>query len=129
MPRTVRASRSGEMTEVIGWLSSVVLVVTIGQQVYKQWHDGTSKGVSTWLFVGQTAASAGFTVYSYLVHNWVFVVTNALMLVSSLLGFAIVMKHARRERRQAGRQAGHQAGHQSGQGQRATFLTLVASPK
>lgn len=88
------------MTEAIGWLSSVVLVVTIGQQVYKQWHDGTSKGVSRWLFVGQMLASAGFTIYSWLVHNWVFVVTNGLMLASALVGFAIVMKHARREGRE-----------------------------
>ena len=85
------------MTEAIGWLSSAVLVVTIGQQVYKQWHDGTSKGVSRWLFVGQMLASAGFTLYSWLVHNWVFVVTNGLMLVSAVLGYTIVLKHRRAE--------------------------------
>lgn len=87
------------MTEAIGWLSSLVLLLTIGQQVYKQWHDGTSKGVSRWLFVGQTIASAGFSLYSWLVHNWVFVVTNALMLVSALVGYAIVLRHRRREAR------------------------------
>lgn len=87
------------MTEVIGWLSSAVLVVTIGQQVYKQWHDGTSKGVSRWLFVGQMFASAGFTLYSWLVHNWVFVVTNAIMLVSALVGYGIVLRHRRKEER------------------------------
>lgn len=88
------------MTEAIGWLSSVVLMVTIGQQVYKQWRDGTSKGVSRWLFVGQMLASSGFTLYSWLVHNWVFVVTNALMLVSAVVGYAIVLEHRRRERRE-----------------------------
>lgn len=90
------------MTEAIGWLSSAVLLVTIGQQVFKQWHEGTSKGVSRWLFVGQMLASAGFTLYSWLVHNWVFVVTNALMLLSAILGYAIVLKHRRRERRRTG---------------------------
>lgn len=90
-------------SEAIGWFSSFVLVLTIGNQVYKQWKSGTSKGVSKWLFVGQITASTGFTIYSVMVDNWVFVVTNALLLVSALLGMAIVMKHRRAERRCAQR--------------------------
>lgn len=87
------------MIDVIGWLSSAILLVTIGHQVFKQWSDGTSKGVSLWLFIGQLAASIGFTIYSVLVHNWVFVVTNALMIVNGLLGYAITLRHRRREKR------------------------------
>jgi uncharacterized protein with PQ loop repeat len=86
------------ITEGLGWFSSGVLVLTIGQQVWKQWKEGTSKGVSRWLFIGQITASAGFTVYSWLVRNWVFVATNALMLLNSLLGYGIVLRHRRRER-------------------------------
>lgn len=86
-------------SEAIGWFSSFVLVLTIANQVYKQWKSGTSKGVSKWLFVGQITASSGFTVYSVMVDNWVFVVTNALMLMSALVGIVIVMKHRRAERR------------------------------
>ena len=86
------------MTEAIGWISSVILVLTIGKQVFKQWHEGSSEGVSKWLFVGQMAASLGFTIYSWLVSNWVFVVTNAVMLVNGLLGLLIVLHHRRRGR-------------------------------
>jgi MtN3 and saliva related transmembrane protein len=93
-PRTSHASRQG-VPDAIGWLSSAILVCTIANQVYKQWHDDTSKGVSSWLFVGQMLASAGFTLYSWLVHNWVFVVTNALMLCAAIVGLAIVRKHRR----------------------------------
>ena len=85
--------------EAVGWVSSGILVLTIAKQVYKQWHEGSSEGVSKWLFVGQMAASLGFTVYSWLVSNWVFVVTNALMLCNGLLGLLIVLHHRRRERR------------------------------
>jgi MtN3 and saliva related transmembrane protein len=88
----------GFMTEVIGWLSSFVLVLTIGKQVHKQWRSGSSEGVSKWLFVGQITASTGFTLYSVLVHNWVFVVTNALLLVSAIIGGLIVIKHRRAHR-------------------------------
>ena len=94
---TANPSNSAVPTELIGWTSSFVLVLTIAQQVRKQWKEGTSEGVSRWLFVGQVMASTGFTVYSVLVNNWVFVVTNALMLVNALIGFAIVLRHRRRE--------------------------------
>ena len=97
------------MTEVIGWVSSFVLVLTIGKQVYKQWKSGSSEGVSKWLFVGQMTASTGFTLYSVLVHNWVFVVTNSLMLVSAVVGGVIVLKHRRAARRGTQRQAGRQS--------------------
>ena len=85
--------------EAVGWVSSGVLVLTIAKQVYKQWQEGSSEGVSRWLFVGQMAASLGFTIYSWLVSNWVFVVTNALMLCNGLLGLLIVLHHRRRGRR------------------------------
>lgn len=80
------------MTEAVGWTSSVILVLTIAKQVYKQWQAGTSEGVSIWLFVGQLAASGGFTIYSVLVKNWVFVVTNALMVANALIGFWITRR-------------------------------------
>ncbi len=85
------------MTEAVGWISSVILVLTIGKQVFKQWQEGSSEGVSKWLFVGQMAASLGFTIYSWLVQNWVFVVTNSLMLLNGILGLLIVLHHRRRE--------------------------------
>src|SRR5438105_15082298 len=87
------------LVEAVGWVSSGILVLTIARQVYKQWQEGTSEGVSKWLFVGQISASLGFTAYSLLVRNWVFVVTNSLMLLNGLLGLAIVFHHRRRKRR------------------------------
>ncbi len=80
------------MTEMIGWVSSMILVLTIGKQIYKQWQEKTSEGVSKWLFIGQIAASMGFTIYSWLVQNWVFVVTNSLLLLSAFVGLGIVLR-------------------------------------
>lgn len=90
------------MVEVLGWLSSFILVLTIAKQVYKQWKEGSSEGVSKWLFIGQMSASLGFTIYSWLVGNWVFVATNAVMLMSGFAGLLIVMHHRRREERNKG---------------------------
>jgi MtN3 and saliva related transmembrane protein len=82
--------------DAIGWISSFILVLTIAKQVFKQWKAGTSEGVSIWLFIGQLAASTGFTIYSWLVHNPVFVITNALMVINALVGFGITKVQKRR---------------------------------
>ena len=89
------------MTQALGWISSLVLLVTISKQVHKQWKEGSSEGVSKWLFVGQVTASAGFTLYSLLIREWVFVFTNSLLLINGLLGLALVWHHRRKQTRAA----------------------------
>lgn len=86
------------ITELIGWLSSLILLLTISKQVWKQWQEGASEGVSKWLFVGQVAASLGFAIYSWLVGNAVFVVTNVLMLLSAVAGLSILLRNRQRQR-------------------------------
>ena len=85
------------MIEVIGWASSLILLATLIKQVYKQWKDATSEGISKWLFIGQLAASIGFTVYSYLVGNWVFAVTNGLLTINNIIGIGLYFYFRREE--------------------------------
>lgn len=87
------------MTQAIGWLAAAILVATIGSQVYKQWHDETSTGVSLYLFIGQLAANGLFVTYAIMTGDIVFMVANALLLVTSLLGLGIKLKHRRTDRR------------------------------
>lgn len=86
--------------DAIGWASSSILVLTLFTQVWKQWSDDTSKGVSPWLFIGQLCASTGFLVYSLQIHSWVFVFTNVLAGIAAVLGLLILWRHATRRRRQ-----------------------------
>lgn len=86
------------LVEMVGWLSAVVLLATLGRQVYTQWKSRSVRGVSRWLFVGQLCASLGFVIYSWLLHNWVFVVTNALILTTAILGEWIYLHNRRRQR-------------------------------
>ena len=87
------------MTEVIGWASSIILLLTLIKQVYKQWKDGETKGVSSLLFIGQLFASIGFTVYSYLVSNWVFTITNALLTVNNIIGICLYFYFSRKNKK------------------------------
>ena len=73
-------------TELIGWCAAAILLLTISRQVYTQWRTRSTQGMSRWLFIGQLAASTGFVVYSWLLGNWVFVVTNVLMLATASTG-------------------------------------------
>ena len=84
------------MTEAIGWASSLVLLATIVKQVYKQWSEGSSEGVSKWLFIGQTTASAGFALYSWLLGNWVFLFTNLALVASAVFGQVIFWRNKHR---------------------------------
>ena len=80
----------------LGWGASAILIATLMRQSYVLWTDEDAKGVSKWLFVGQIAASVLFIVYSWLVANWVFIVSNSLILLTALAGEAGVLWRKRR---------------------------------
>jgi len=75
-----------EPADWLGWAASAVLLATLGRQIWVQWRERSTEGVSGLLFSGQILASAGFTAYSWLLGNGVFVVTNAAILLTALLG-------------------------------------------
>jgi len=78
----------------IGWSSSAILLATLLRQCYTQWRERSVRGVSHWLFIGQFAASTGFLVYSYLLGNWVFVFTNAALLLTAIAGQLIYRRNS-----------------------------------
>jgi uncharacterized protein with PQ loop repeat len=88
-------------TELIGWGAAAILLLTISRQVFTQWRERSTQGLSRWLFIGQLVASTGFVIYSWLLGNWVFVVTNLLMLATAAIGQRIYLCNKRREERSA----------------------------
>lgn len=85
------------MAEMIGWGSSLVLLATLLRQVWRQWKERSTQGVSRWLFIGQLVASSGFLTYSVLVRNYVFVFTNAALLLTAIAGQLIYLRNAREQ--------------------------------
>jgi MtN3 and saliva related transmembrane protein len=88
------------LADMVGWVSAIILALTISRQVYTQWRTRSIGGVSKWLFIGQLAASLGFTVYSYMVDNMVFVCTNFFMFMTAVVGECIYVKNRRRAQRE-----------------------------
>ena len=83
----------------LGWGASAVLLATLLRQVFVQWRERRTDGVSSWLFVGQITASVGFVIYSWLVDNRVFVVTNSALLLTAIAGQLIYRRNVRLESR------------------------------
>jgi len=84
-----------QFAELIGWTSSAVLLATITRQVYTQWKTKSTAGASHWLFIGQVMASTGFTIYSFLLHNWVYVASNIALLITAVTGQVIYKRNKR----------------------------------
>ena len=84
--------------DIVGWAASGILLLTLVRQVYSQWKSEQTEGISRWLFIGQITASLGFAVYSWLLHNWVFLVTNIALLATAIAGELIYLRNKRRQR-------------------------------
>lgn len=82
--------------DIVGWIASAILIATLTRQIYTQWKDPDPSGVSTWLFVGQITASIGFIVYSWLLKNWVFIVTNSIILLTAVIGQVVLWRKTRK---------------------------------
>jgi uncharacterized protein with PQ loop repeat len=89
------------LTDIIGWTSAVILLLTLGRQVYTEWRDRSTRGLSRWLFIGQFAASSGFVVYSWLLQSWVFLFTNVLLLITAAMGQWMYVRNKHREEKRA----------------------------
>lgn len=85
-------------TRAIGVASATILLVTLLWQLRCQWKKGSSEGVSRFLFVGQMAASTGFAIYSAMIGDPVFVVTNVALGIAAIAGLAITLLLRRRSR-------------------------------
>jgi MtN3 and saliva related transmembrane protein len=95
--------------DLIGWSSSLVLLLTISVQIRRQWRARRTESVSPWLFIGQLTANCGFIVYSAMLGSWVFIVTNAALACASLTGWIVLLVHRRREEDGGSTSAPHQA--------------------
>lgn len=78
--------------DTVGWMASALLIITLAHQIHTQIKAPDARAVSNWLFVGQSLSSVGFIVYSALLGNWVFIVTNTLILLTAVVGQMVLLR-------------------------------------
>ncbi len=83
--------------QLLGWTSSAIIVLGVFAQVYRQWKEGRSHGVSRWLHVAEIAANIGFATYGFLRRDPVVIGTSAMLAIASTIGLGLVIVHRRRE--------------------------------
>ena len=86
----------------IGWVSTAVLIATVGRQAYTQWKSESTDGVSRWLYIGQLVTSLGYVIYSFMLGNWVFVVSNLFLLAIAAVGQVLLLRNRSRKRNASG---------------------------
>ncbi len=83
--------------DLLGWAATAILIATLLRQTLKQWKSPHPEAVSSWLFIGQMSASVLFTIYSLLLGNTVFVVTNLLLLGTAILGQVLAWRRRKKD--------------------------------
>ena len=85
-------------TQWIGWAASALLFLTLAGQLRAQWRARSTEGVSPVLYGGQILASVGFATYSAMIGNWVFIITNGLLVGAAVMGLVLWFRFRREER-------------------------------
>jgi len=86
--------------DLVGWLSSAILVATLARQLHTQATKGNGHVLSRWLFAGQIAASLGFIAYSWMLRNPVFLLSNTILLAMAIAGQWLYFRNERRSARE-----------------------------
>ena len=87
------------LKDCVGWGASLILFATLARQIWVQWKERSAEGVSRWLFVGQLLTSLGFIWYSALVGNTIFIVTNSMLVLTSVVGQCIYVRNTGLDRK------------------------------
>jgi len=85
--------------DAVGWAASLLLMATVGSQVWKQIREKSCDGVSRFLFIGQLFASLLFLAYAWMVGNAVFIASNTFLVMAALVGQLAMLRNQRRQAR------------------------------
>lgn len=82
------------MPEIIGWGSALILLPAFGLQTYRQWknrHEPVNLS-ALWFFVLVLIGTGGQVVYSWMVHNWVYLALNSALVINNGIGLGIAIQ-------------------------------------
>lgn len=71
-------------TEILGYAAGAVTCLTFLPQVIKTWQSKSARDVSLNMFLIAAINEVMWIVYGVLLHNWVIILTNAVVMSMSL---------------------------------------------
>jgi MtN3 and saliva related transmembrane protein len=77
-------------TDILGYAAGALTAFTFVPQVVKTWRDKHARDISLNMFILAFLNEIMWLIWGILIHNWIIIVTNAVMLFMS--GAMIVMK-------------------------------------
>lgn len=104
------------LKELVGWAASVLLIITFGSQTYMQWKGVRGKYTLVF-FVSAILGTAGNLIYSWLVHNTVFIVLNAALVVNNSVGLGLALAHQKKKKEQEKKGKEGEGGKGGGEGE------------
>ena len=77
----------------LGYAAGTLTAFTFLPQVLKTWREKSAKDISLYMFVIAFLNEIMWLVYGVMIHNWVIIGTNAVMLVMSGIMIALKFKY------------------------------------
>lgn len=71
--------------DILGYTAGAITSLTFLPQVIKTWKDKSAKDISLNMFLIAATNEVMWIVYGVLLHNWVIIATNSVVLAMSLI--------------------------------------------
>lgn len=81
--------------DILGYTAGAITSLTFLPQVLKTWKAKSAKDVSLLMFVIAAINEAMWIVYGAMLNNWVIILTNAIVLVMSLIMIVLKLKYGK----------------------------------
>lgn len=79
--------------DILGYAAGALTAFTFLPQVLKTWKEKSAKDVSLYMFIIAFVNEIMWLIYGVMIHNWVIILTNAVMLAMSGIMIMLKMKY------------------------------------
>lgn len=83
-------------TQILGYTAGAITSLTFVPQVIKTWKEKSAKDVSLLMFIIAAVNEAMWIGYGILQHDWVIILTNAVIILLSFMMIFLKLKYGRR---------------------------------
>ena len=79
--------------DILGYAAGAITSLTFLPQVVKTWREKSAKDVSLMMFIIAAINEIMWIAYGVLLHNWVIILTNTIVLAMSLIMISLKLRY------------------------------------